>query len=140
MDISSFILGALSSGVAVAWAKDKLEQNSGNKRRIRETREVLYKDFVNNLMGFRKGWEDKNKMRQFIFDVNTNATVSTSDEVYRLAKKYIMSFDKKKKVSESKRQKIYAQLVIVMRNELNELSGESPTTLKESEIEVLQLD
>ncbi len=75
-------------------------------------------------MGFYKGWEDKKMQKQFIWDVNTNATVSASDEVYRLARNYINSYDHTKKVNEEERQKIYAKLVITMRNELNKLSGE----------------
>ena len=136
----AFGLGALISGVVVAWVKDKLDKNSENKSRVRERREQQYKDFLNNLMGFYKGWEDKDRQKQFIWDVNTNATVSASDEVYRLARDYIDSFDKKKKIDEGKRQKIYAKLVITMRNELNRMSGEPSTDLKEKEIRVMQLD
>lgn len=138
--VTAFGMGALISGIAVAWVKNKLDQNSENRRRVRELRKQQYKDFLNNLMGFYKGWEDKKMQKQFIWDVNTNATVSASDEVYRLARNYINSYDRTKKVSEDERQKIYAKLVITMRNELNKMSGESPTDLKESEIKVMQLD
>lgn len=138
--ILSLGLGGFIGGIITNWVNNKLEQNSENKRRIRERREQQYKDFLNNLMGFYKGWEDKKMQKQFIWDVNTNATVSASDEVYRLARNYINSYDHTKKVSEKERQKIYAKLVITMRNELNKLSGESLTGLKESEIKVMQLD
>lgn len=137
---SAFGLGALISGIGVAWVKDKLVQNSESKRRVRELRERQYKDFLNNLMGFFKGWENKDFQKQFIWDVNANAPVSASDEVYRLARKYIDSFDKRNESSEPERQKIYAKLVITIRNELNEMSGEPPTDLKEDEIKVMQLD
>ncbi len=133
-------LGGIIGGLITNWINHKHEQNSENKRRIRELREKQYKDFLNNLMGFYKGWEDKNRQKQFIWDVNTNATVSASDEVYRLARNYINSYDKIKKVNEEERQKIYAKLVITMRNELSKMSGEKPTTLKEDEIRVMQLD
>jgi len=138
--ISAFGLGALISGVVVTWVKNKLDQNSESKRRVRELREKQYKDFLNNLMGFFKGWEDKSFQKQFIWDVNANAPVSASDEVYRLARKYIDTFDKKNNASEEDRQKIYAKLVITMRNELNKMSGEPKTDLKEEEIKVMQLD
>ncbi len=138
--ISAFGLGALISGVVVTWVKNKLDQNSESKRRVRELREKQYKDFLNNLMGFFKGWENKSFQKQFIWDVNANAPVSASDEVYRLARKYVDSFDKTNKVDEDERQKIYAKLVITMRNELNKMSGEPPTDLKENEIKVMQLD
>lgn len=138
--ISAFGLGALISGIVVAWVKNKLDQNSENKRRVRELREQQYKDFLNNLMGFFKGWENRDFQKQFIWDVNANAPVSASDEVYRLARKYIDTFDKKNNASEDDRQKIYAKLVITMRNELNKMSGEPLTDLKEDEIKVMQLD
>lgn len=121
-------IGGIVGGVTTNWINHRLEQNSENKRRIREKRERQYIDFLNNLMGFYKGWEDGQKQKQFVWDVNTNATVTASDEVYRLAKNYIDSFDKtKKQVGEEERQKIYAKLVITMRNELNNMSGEGPT-------------
>ena len=82
-------------------------------------------------MGFQK---------QLIWDVNANAPVSASDEVYRLTRKYIDTFDKKNNASENDRQKIYAKLVITMRNELNKMSSEPRTDLKEEEIKVMQLD
>ncbi len=139
--VTAFGLGALISGVVVTWVENKLGQNSENKRRIRERREEQYKKFLDNLVGFYKGWEDEKKQKQFILDVNTSATVSASDKVYRLASYYIGSYDKSKKVvEEAERQRIYAKLVIAMRNELNQLSGECPTHLKEEEIRVMQLD
>lgn len=138
--ILSLGVGGIIGGIITNWVDNKLEQNSENKRRIRELREKQYKDFLNNLMGFYKGWEDKKLQKQFIWDVNTNATISASDKVYRLARDYIDSFDKTKNIKEAARQKIYAKLVITMRNELNKLSGEPPTGLKEKEIKVMQLD
>src|SRR3989344_1271659 len=138
--ILSLGIGGIVGGIVTNWVNNKLEQNSENKRCIRDRREQQYKDFLNNLMGFYKGWEDKKMQKEFIWDVNTNATVSASDEVYRLARDYINRYDQTKKISEEDRQKIYAKLVITMRNELNKLSGESPTDLKESEIKVMQLD
>lgn len=138
--ILSLGVGGIVGGVITNWFKNKLEQNSENKRRIRERREQQYKDFLNNLMGFFKGWENRDFQKQFIWDVNANAPVSASDEVYRLARKYIDTFDKKNNASEDDRQKIYAKLVITMRNELNKMSGEPLTDLKEDEIKVMQLD
>jgi len=138
--ILSLGVGGFIGGIIANWVNNKLEQNSENKRRIRDHREQQYKDFLNNLMGFYKGWEDKKMQKQFIWDVNTNATVSASDEVYRLARNYINSYDQKNKISEEDRQNIYAKLVITMRNELNKLSGEPLTELKESEIKVMQID
>jgi hypothetical protein len=138
--ILSLGVGGIVGGVVTNWFKNKLEQNSENKSRIRELRERQYKDFLNNMMGFFKGWENKSFQKKFIWDVNANAPVSASDEVYRLARKYIDSFDKNNKVEEVERQKIYAKLVIAMRNELNKMSGEPPTDLKEEEIKIMQLD
>lgn len=141
-DVILNLLGAGFVGAVIThWIDDKLAQNSENRRIIREHRELQYKDFLKNLMGYYKGWEDKEKQKQFVLDVNTNAIISASDEVYRLAKSYINSFDgSNEQVGEADRQKIYASLVIAMRNELNIMSGENPTTLAENEITVMQLD
>src|SRR3989344_4553916 len=133
-------LGTIIGTLFGYWFKDKLDQNAENRRKVREIRERQYKDFLNNLMGFFKGWENRSFQKQFIWDVNANAPVSASDEVYRLARKYIDTFDNKNNASEEDRQKIYAKLVITMRNELNKMSGEPKTDLKEEEIKVMQLD
>jgi len=136
----SFGFGAIISAVVVTIVKNWLDKNSENKMRIKEKREQQYKDFLNNLMGFFEGWEDKKMQKQFIWDMNTNATISASDEVYRLARNYIDSFDKKKNVNEEERQKIYAKIVLTIRNELNKMSGGKDTTLSENEIKVMKLD
>lgn len=54
------ILSSLSIGTLFGYfVKDALERNSENRRRIRESREKQYTDFLNNLMGFFQGWEDE---------------------------------------------------------------------------------
>lgn len=88
-------LGSIIGTIFGYWFKDKLDQNAENRRKVREAREGQYKDFLNNLMGFFKGWENRDFQKQFIWDVNANAPVSSSDEVYRLTRRYIDSFDKK---------------------------------------------
>lgn len=137
---TAFGIGAIISGTAVVWIKNELEKSSENKRKLRELKEQQYKEFLNDLMGFYKGWENKDQQKKFIREVNTNAIISASDEVYRLARDYIDSFDEKVSAGEDERQKIYAKLVLAMRNELNSMLGNPPTTLAENEIKVMQLN
>ena len=128
------------SGVIGYVVKDKLEKNTENKRRIRDEKEKQYKAFLNNLMGFFEAWKDDALQLQFLWDVYTNAPVYASDEVLRLAYSYIESYDKTKKIDDNKRQLIYAKLVIAIRNELNTITGEPKSDLKEREIKIMGLD
>lgn len=134
------VIGGIVGSAITAWIKNKLDQNSENRRKIRGLREQQYRDFLNNLVGFFEGWENEDFKKQFIWDINANAPVSASDEVYRLARRFLDSFDEQNKLPEPERQKIYAKLVITIRNELNTMSGEPPTDLKEEEITVKRLN
>lgn len=121
------------------WFKDKLEQNADNRRKTRDAREKQYKDFLNNLMGFFEGWEDEAKKKQFIRDVHTNASLYASDDVLKLAYKFIGSFN----VTGSERQTadaIYSKLVLAIRKELNQIQGEIETELTEQDIKVTKLN
>ena len=132
-------LGSIIGTLFGYWFKDRIDQNAENKRKIREAREQQYKDFLNNLMGFFEGWEDEKFKKQFIWDVNANASVYASDEIIRLAYKFIDSFDTKDKKPAEERDKLYAKLVLAIRKELNEISGQKLTELKEEEIKVRRL-
>lgn len=128
------------SGIVGYVVKAKLERNAENKQKIRDEKEKQYKAFLNNLMGFFEAWKDDALQLQFLWDVYTNAPVYASDEVLRLAYSYIESYDKANKIDDDKRQLIYAKLVIAIRNELNSITGEPESDLKESEIKIMGID
>lgn len=128
------------SGVVGYWIKARLDQNSDNKRKIRDEKEKQYKALLNNVLGFYKKWEDKVLQLQFMWEVYTNAAVYASDEVLRLAYNYIESFDKAKNVEDLERQQIYAKLVITIRNELHNITGEPESELDEKEIVIRGID
>lgn len=128
------------SGIIGYWIKAKLDQNSDNKRKIRDEKEKQYKALLNNVLGFYEKWKDEVLQLQSIWEVYTNAAVYASDEVLRLAYSYIESFDKTKGVEDSDRQRIYAKLVITIRNELNKITGEPESELNEKEIKILGID
>lgn len=133
-------IGSILGTVFGYWFKDKLERNAENKRKVREARQKQYTDFLNNLIGFFDAWKDDALQLQFLWDVYANAPVYASDEVLRLAYSYIDSFDKTKNINDSERQRIYAKLVIAIRNELNNITGEQKSNIKEKEIKIMGLD
>lgn len=137
--VSSLGIGGVLGTLFGYWFKDKLERNTENKRKIREAREKQYTDLLNNLMGFFKGWEDKSKQKQFIWDLCANAPVYASDEVIKLSHRYIDSYDKEKKTGE-KSEVIYSKLVLAIRKELNKIQGEPTTELTEKDIQVKMLN
>lgn len=122
------------------WFKARLEQNAENKRKIREAKEQQYRDFLNNLMGFFDGWENKDFKKQFIWDVCANAPVYASDDVIKLAHEFIESFDQQNKKSADVRDVIYGKLVLAIRKELNKIQGEPLTQLKVEDIKVRKLN
>ena len=134
-------IGSLGlAGIVGYLIKAKLDQNAENKRKIRDEKEKQYKDFLRNLMGFFEAWKDEALQLQFLWDVYTNAPAYASDEVLRLAFKYIASYDKTKKIDDTKRQLIYAELVIAIRNKLNSIVGEKKSDLKKNEVKIMGLD
>jgi hypothetical protein len=138
--ILSFIPTLGVGGIIGYLIKAKLEQNTENKRKIRDEKEKQYKSFLNNLLGFFEKWKDEALQLQFMWEVYANAAVYASDDVLRLAYSYIKSFDKANATSDAERQRIYAKLVIAIRNELNKITGGSKSNLSENEIKIYGLD
>ena len=115
------------------------EQVAENKRKIREAKEKQYKDLLSNLLGFFEGWENKEHKIQFMREVYTNAPLYASDEVLKLAYKFIESHSEgKKELKES--DTIYAELVLAVRKELNKIQGQPDTQLSVADIKILKLE
>ena len=138
----SLAVGLGLGSVLTVLVTKKLEQYSNDREKLRSKKEIEYSSYLTKLMGYRKGFEDVEEQKKFIWYLNTSAVITASDEVYKLAIDYINTFDRARvpEVKEPERQKIYAKLVITMRNELNKLSGQCPTRLVESDIQVTQLN
>ena len=127
-------------GIIGYWVKAKLEQNAENKRKIREEKERQYKDLLSNVLAFFDGWEDKDCQRQFLRELYTNAPVYASDEVIRLSNKFMQGFDKDKPQPAKDRDKIYGQLVLEIRKELNKIQGNPATELTIADIKIQKLN
>ena len=126
-------------GVVGYWVKHQLEQQAENKRKIREGKETQYKDLLSNMLAFFEGWENKEHKQQFLREVYTNAPVFASDEVIKLANKFIKSHSSKRKdLKESDR--IYAELVLAIRKELNKIQGQPDTELSTKDIKIFKVD
>ena len=126
-------------GIVGYWVKYHFDQLAENKRKIRKSKERQYKDLLSNLLAFFTGWENKEHKKQFMREVYTSAPVYASDEVIKLAHKFIQSHTiKKKDLKES--DKIYAELVLAIRRELNKIQGQPDTQLSMDDIKILKLD
>lgn len=138
--ISTLGIGGLAGTIFGYWFKDKLAQNAENKRKIREEKEQQYKDLLSNVLAFFDGWEDKDCQKQFLRELYTNAPVYASDEVIRLSNKFMQGFDKDKPQLAKDRDKIYGQLVLEIRKELNKIQGNPTTELTVEDIKIQKLN
>lgn len=124
-------------GIIGVFITHSLEKKREMELRIVERREDQYKRFLENIIGFFEGWVNKERQRNFMEELYTHAPLYASDEVIKLANKYLESFSSKKDSNE--RDKYYRELVIAIRKELRNLQGEK-TCLKEGDIKILKLD
>lgn len=136
-DIIVPILTAILGGLAV----HVFDYFMGRKREIeqhqRERKEDQYKKFLENLIGFFEGWEDKDdRKRNFMEELYTHAPLYASTEVIKIANKYVESFTNKKLTSEE-RDKIANKLVISIREEMG-IDKKHP--LKENDVRRYKLD
>ena len=132
------ILGLLGlGGVIGAYFNHILEKKREMELRIVERREDQYRRFLENIIGFFEGWIDKERQKNFMEELYTHAPLYASDEVIKLANKYLEAFSSKNDSRE--RDKYYRELVIAIREELRKLQGEK-TELTEKDIKILKLD
>jgi len=132
----STILSILFGGVTVAI----LNHYMGIKREIdqhqRERKEKQYRSFLKNLIGFFDGWEDKDKQRKFMEELQTNAFLYASKKVILLAQEYAGSFNDGSAKS-GDRDKIANRLRVAVREEMG-IDIEHP--LGEDEIKLYKLN
>ena len=138
--ISTLGIGGLIGTIFGYWFKDKLAQNAENKRKIREEKEQQYKDLLSNVLAFFDGWENRECQEQFLRELYTSAPVYASDEVIRLSNKFMQGFDKDKPQQAKDRDKIYGQLVLEIRKELNKIQGNPTTELSVDDIKIQKLN
>ena len=132
------ILGLLGiGGIIGAYTNHFLEKKREMELRIVERREDQYKRFLENIIGFFEGWENKERQKNFMEELYTHAPLYASDEVIELSNQYLETFSSEK--DKSKRDTFYKELVIVIRKELRNLQGEK-TSLTKKDIKILKLD
>ena len=132
------ILGLLGiGGIVGAYISHFLEKKREMELRIVERREDQYKRFLENIIGFFEGWINKERQKNFMEELYTHSPLYASDEVIKLANKYLETFSSKKDSNE--RDEYYKDLVIAIRKELRKLQGEK-TDLTEKDIKILKLD
>lgn len=125
-------------GIVGAYINHLLEIRRETQRRIAERKESQYKIFLENLIGFFEGWENKEKQKKFMEELYTHAPLYASDEVIKLANKYIKSFDKNLS-NKGESDDYYRKLVLAIRKDLEKiLSGKSD--LEESDIDIQKLN
>ncbi|MFH1353916.1 MAG: hypothetical protein ABIH36_01385 [bacterium] len=83
--LSLFGLG----GIIGAYINHLFEVKRETQRRIAERKETQYKIFLENLIGFFDGWEDRDKQNRFMEELYTHAPLYASDEVIRLSNNYL---------------------------------------------------
>lgn len=139
MDTIILLLGSGFIGTITGYfIKHKLNQKTELNRRLRESKEKQYLDLLTYMLSFFEGWEDKEGKQNFLREVYKKAPLYASDEVLKLSYKFIESHSDTQKNKES--DKIYAETVLVIRKELNDIFGEPKTSLTKKDIKVMKID
>lgn len=134
------ILGLLGlGGIIGAYLNHFLERKREIERRIIERKEKQYRNFLENLLAFFEGWNDKEKKKRFMNELYTHAPLYASDEVIKLANEFLRSFRDRDLKQGGKSDIYYRKLVLVIRQEIKKLNGEG-SSLKEDDFEILQLN
>ena len=133
-------LGLLGiGGVIGAYFNHVFEKKREIELRQRERKEDQYKKFLENLIGFFKGWEDKARQKKFMEELYTHAPLYASSEVIRLANRYLATFKEKGPKQVKKSDSFYKKLVVAIRKDLKTTEKEK-LELREKDIEILKLD
>lgn len=123
-------------GILGAYIKHLLVARQETSRKIAERKEEQYKTFLENLLGFFVGWENKDKQKKFMEELYTHAPMYASDEVIRLANAYLES---KQGGHSGNSDECYKKLVLAIRSDLKGVLNRK-SRLKESDIHVMKLD
>lgn len=133
------IVSALGLGsVLGAWINQYLEDRRERSRLVLERKEKQYRNFLENLIGFYKGWEDEDKKKVFITELYTHAPLYASDQVFKLGVNFLKSLDEKSDFY-GKGDLYYKKMVIAIRKDLKK-SIIKKTDLCEEDIELLKLN
>ncbi|OGZ17850.1 MAG: hypothetical protein A2V72_00735 [Candidatus Nealsonbacteria bacterium RBG_13_37_56] len=140
LEIILSILALLGvGGIIGAYINHLLEVKRETQRRIAERKEDQYKTFLEKLIGFFEGWEDKNKQEKFMEELYTHAPLYASDKVIKLSNDYLKSFDRENQTYKGKSDFYYRKLVLAIRKDLKKiLTGRSG--LKEEDIFIQKLN
>lgn len=143
--VKDFGIITVIATLMTAWLTQRWQKKADTQIKLRESREEQYKNLLTNLMGFFEGWEDygmsgnkRQRKKQFMWEVYTNASVYASDEVLKLCYKFIQLYSNT--VDKKQSDKVYAQIVVAIRKELNKIYGEPDTQLSEADITRMKLD
>ncbi len=137
--ILSFLALLGIGGIIGAYLNHFLEKKREIERRIIERKEEQYKNFLENLLAFFEGWNDKEKKKKFMIDLYTHAPLYASDEVIKLANEFLKSFKEKDLKHGGKSDMHYRKLIVAIRNEIKKLNKDK-SSLKEEDFKILKLD
>jgi len=101
-----------------AYCNHLFEKNKEIELHLRDRKEDQYKKFLENLLGFFEGWNNKDRKRNFMEELYTHAPLYASSEVIRLSNKFLLSFNDKDLSKGGKSDSYYRKLVIAIRKDM----------------------
>jgi len=125
-------------GIIGAYINHLFEVRRETQRRIAERKETQYKIFLEDLIGFWEGWEDKLKQKRFMEELYSHAPLYASDEVIKLANSYLRCFYKEDK-NFGKGDIYYKKLVLAIRKDLKGVLNRK-SKLTENDIDIRKLN
>lgn len=140
VEIILTILSVLTGGLAVAIFNHFMGIKKEREERQRRNKENQYKKFLENLIAFFEGWNDKDRKKNFMEELYTHAPLYASTNVIRLANDFLNSLKIKDVVDLSiggKSDVYYKKLVVAIREDIGMWNKDK---LVEKDIEILKLD
>jgi hypothetical protein len=134
--IPSLSLGGLIVAIFDHYAGKRKEIEQGQ----RERKEEQYKKFLENVIGFFSGWDDREKKKAFLQELYTHAPLYASAKVIRLANQFVASFNSQGSLDLSengKSDQYYKELVVAIREDMGVWETDN---LEEKDVKIFSLD
>ncbi len=128
-------VGGIIGGIIGAYITHFLERKRELARYILDRREKQYKAFLEGALSHYEGWNDEEGKKQFQRSLYTHAPLYASDNVIRVANKFLDSFNERDMRIGGTTDTYYRKLVLEIRGEMKKLLQEK-TQLKEDDIKV----
>lgn len=133
------VLTLLGVGTIIgAYFNHLFEKKKEIELHMREKKEDQYRMFLENVIGFFKGWEGPKRKKKFMRELYMHSPLYASSEVIKLANKFLSCFKSDKSLADrEKSDSYYRKLVIAIRKDIGVWKNDK---LVEEDIDIQMLN